>query len=180
MRPARALLLGFILVTASLSLFPPTAMAQPLCAVDLNGNGDAADNGETARCHLTGSGGWMCPIGETPCQADRAGAMHCPLGDQYACAVPASGGAPTCSANSCIDTSANPIVEEPPVDDPGVEADGAIDADGNCLGAIEIFSGRAVRCRPAGLSTTFQNCCKDKGKILHDGMGGSISSISTK
>jgi hypothetical protein len=104
-------------------------------------------------------------MGQVPCIAR--------WGDQHACAVPASGGAPSCSANVCIDTGANPIVEEPVVDEPGVEADGAVDADGNCLGTIEIFSGRAARCRPAGLSTTFQNCCKDKGKIVKDGMGSS-------
>lgn len=180
MRWRRTFPLGLILLVSAVSLFPGTASAQQLCAVDLNGNGDAADDGETASCHLTGAGGWMCPIGETPCLADQGGAMRCPLGDQYACAVPASGGAPSCSANACIDTSANPIIEEPVVDDPGVAADGPVDADGNCLGTIEIFSGRAARCRPAGLSTTFQNCCKDKGKIVKDGMGGSISSITTK
>ena len=98
MMQLRPHLLMFLLVAASLALFPATAMAQQLCAVDLNGNGDAADDGETASCHLTGSGGWMCPIGETRCEADPAGTMHCPLGDQYACAVPASGGAPSCSA----------------------------------------------------------------------------------
>ena len=140
MRSLRILLLGLILLVGAGSLFPGTASAQQLCAVDLNGNGDAADDGETASCHLTGAGGWMCPIGETRCETDGAGAMRCPLGDQYAC----------------------------------------VDADGNCLGTIEIFSGRAARCRPAGLSTTFQNCCKDKGKIVKDGMGGSISSITTK
>src|SRR3546814_16459424 len=48
------------------------------------------------------------------------------------------------------------------------------------MGTIEIFSGRGVRCRPAGLSTTFSNCCKDKGKIVKDGMGSSIASIGTK
>ena len=64
--------------------------------------------------------------------------------------------------------------------EPGAGALGAVDADGNCLGTIEIFSGRAARCRPAGLSTSFQNCCKDKGEIVKDGMGSSISSIGTK
>jgi conjugal transfer mating pair stabilization protein TraN len=180
MTPVRAFLSTLLFVGASLSLFPAAGLAQQLCAVDLNGNGDAADDGETASCHLTGSGGWMCPIGETRCEAGPAGAMHCPLGDQYACAVPASGGASTCSANACIDTSANPVVDDPVVDDPGVEADGGVDADGNCLGTIEIFSGRAARCRPAGLKTSFSNCCKDKGKVVKDGMGGSISSIGTK
>src|SRR3546814_16797990 len=44
----------------------------------------------------------------------------------------------------------------------------------------EIFGGRALRCRPAGLKTTFSNCCKDKGKIVKDGMGSSIASTQTK
>src|SRR3546814_10140873 len=48
------------------------------------------------------------------------------------------------------------------------------------MGTIGIFSCRGVRCRPAGLSTTFSNCCKDKGKIVKDGMGSSISSVGTK
>lgn len=61
-----------------------------------------------------------------------------------------------------------------------VFADGAMDTTGACLGTIEIFSGRAMRCRPPGLKTTFSNCCKDKGKIVKDGMGSSISSIGTK
>jgi conjugal transfer mating pair stabilization protein TraN len=122
----------------------------------------------------------MCPIGETACVAGPTGSPECPLGPSYGCAVPASGGAATCSPNSCIDTHANPIVEEPPPDDPGALPDGPVDADGNCLGTIEIFSGRAARCRPAGLLTTFSNCCKDKGKIVKDGMGGSLTSISTK
>lgn len=180
MTRARRLLATTALLAAGLALAPAPAAAQQICAVDLNGNGDAADQGETANCHLTAVGGWMCPIGETACTPDATGAMQCPLGAQYACAVPAAGGAPTCSANSCIDTNANPIVEEPPPDDPGALPDGPVDAEGNCLGTIEIFSGRAARCRPAGLLTTFSNCCKDKGKIVKDGMGGSLTSLSTK
>jgi len=66
------------------------------------------------------------------------------------------------------------------VDDPGVPNDGEVDANGNCLDHIEIFAGRALRCRPPGLLDTFQNCCKDKGKIVKDGMGSSLSSLSTK
>src|SRR3546814_1034823 len=73
-----------------------------------------------------------------------------------------------------------PIEDEPVVDDPGAPADGEVDTDGNCLGNIEIFGGRALRCRPAGLKTTFSNCCKDKGKIVKDGMGSSIASTQTK
>ena len=162
------------------SVWVVPAHAEQLCAVDLNGNGDAADAGETASCLGTASGGWQCPIQQVSCTVTAPGTYACPLGNQFACEAPASGGAPTCSPNACIDTGANPIEDEPVVDDPGVPADGGIDADGNCTANIEIFSGRAVRCRPPGLKTTFSNCCKDKGKIVKDGMGSSISSIGTK
>jgi conjugal transfer mating pair stabilization protein TraN len=72
------------------------------------------------------------------------------------------------------------VVDEPLVDDPGAPADGGIDADGHCLGTIEIFAGRALRCRPPGARTSLQNCCKDKGEIIRDGMGSQLSSLSTK
>lgn len=179
----RASLFRAPLLAASLvwtGLLGAPAQAQQLCAVDLNGNSDAADEGETASCLGTASGGWQCPIQQVACTVTGPGAYACPLGDQYACEAPASGGAPTCSPNACIDSSANPIKDQPIVDDPGIPADGAIDADGNCTANIEIFSGRAVRCRPPGLKTTFSNCCKDKGRIVKDGMGSSISSIGTK
>jgi conjugal transfer mating pair stabilization protein TraN len=151
-----------------------------MCAVDLNGNGDAADEGETASCVGTTSGTWACPIQQVACASPAPGVYACPLGDQYACTAPISGGPPVCSPNSCINETTNPIVDEPVVDDPGVPNDGTVDADGNCTANIEIFSGRALRCRPPGLKDTFQNCCKDKGEIVHDGMGSSIMSLSTK
>jgi conjugal transfer mating pair stabilization protein TraN len=149
-----------------------------MCAADLNGNGDAADAGEMAYCTITSSGQYQCPLEEIACVAAPSGDYSCPLGSQFAC-LPKNGGA-TCSPHSCADVAANPIVEEPPIEDPGTAPDGPVDADGNCLGTIEIFSGRAMRCRPPGLSTTLSNCCKDKGKIVKDGMGSSIGSIGTK
>jgi len=156
------------------------AHAQRICAVDLNGNGDAADPGEQASCSATSDGEGLCPIHEVACERDAAGTYSCPAGPRFACHEKAPGAAPACSPNACIDLAANPIVEEPPIDDPGPEANGGMDAAGNCLGKIEIFSGRGMRCRPAGLSTTMSNCCKDQGKIVKDGMGSSISSIGTK
>lgn len=154
--------------------------ATPICAADLNGDGDAADVLETAGCAETGAGTWQCPLQQVACTLTAPGAYACPLGAQYPCEAPASGGTPTCSPNMCQDTGATPIVEEPAMDDPGVPSDGAVDADGNCTANIEIFAGRAVRCRPPGLRNTFQNCCKDKSKIIKDGMGSSVSSIGTK
>ena len=164
--------------TTMMQAFP--AHAAQICAVDLNGNGDAADEGEMASCLAMAGGLAQCPIQQTACLPDAAGQYACPLGASFACLAPAAGGLPTCSPNACIDTALNPIEDETLLEDPGPAADGPIDADGNCLGAIEIFGGRALRCRPPGASVSFQNCCKDKGKILKDGMGGSLSSATTK
>jgi len=169
---AAHLAFGFIAVTP--------ASAGQLCAADLNGNGDAEDVGETASCAAMAGGTWLCPIQQTACVADAVGTYSCPLGAGFACQTPVSGGTPSCSPNSCTATGGSGIEDDPVVDDPGAPTDGPVDADGNCTGAIEIFSGRALRCRPAGLKTTFSNCCKDKGKIVKDGMGSSISSIGTK
>ncbi|MDF0491110.1 conjugal transfer protein TraN [Sphingobium sp. H39-3-25] len=159
---------------------PSDPQSLQLCAADLNGNGDAADPGETAYCTPTPSGQFLCPIQEVDCVADAAGQYSCPLGPQLACIAKTTGGVPACSPNQCADIKTNPIVDEPPIADPGTEPDGGMDAEGNCMGTIEIFSGRGMRCRPPGLSTTLSNCCKDKGKIVKDGMGSSLSSISTK
>ncbi len=165
-------------ISAVMPASPAFSQATQICAADLNGNGDADDPGETAACEITPLGQHQCPLQKVSCVQQQDGAYSCPLGDQFAC-LPQDGG-PACSPNQCADLAVTPIEDEPVPDDPGVPADGAVDADGACLGNIEIFSGRAARCRPAGLRTTFSNCCKDKGKIVKDGMGGSLSSIGTK
>lgn len=159
---------------------PAQAQALPVCAADLNGNGDAEDTGEVASCTAMADDEWLCPIQQVMCVADAEGAYNCPLGSQHPCLTPVGGGTPMCSPNACTGSDGAGIEDDPIVDDPGAPADGEVDAEGHCLGNIEIFAGRAVRCRPAGLKTTFSNCCKDKGKIVKDGMGSSISSIGTK
>ncbi|CCW16557.1 IncF plasmid conjugative transfer protein TraN [Sphingobium indicum BiD32] len=174
----KRLALALVLSAASVGAAP--AHAEQICAADLNGNGDAADPGETASCTATQGAGWQCPIQAVACTVTAPGTYACPLGPQYACEAPASGGAPTCSPNACQDTGATPVSEVPPMGDPGVPADGSVDANGNCTANIEIFAARAMRCRPPGLLDTFQNCCKDKGKIIKDGMGSQVGSIGTK
>ncbi len=156
------------------------APGQQLCAADLNGNGDAADEGEVASCVKMASGAYQCPIQSVACTPQGTGQYACPLGPQFACLAPLGSGAPTCSPNACVDTSAHPLESEQPINDPGASADGPVDAAGNCLGKVEIFGGRGMRCRPPGLADTFSNCCKDKGKIVKDGMGSSLTSLSTK
>ena len=167
---------GFLLA----GQFAPAHAQQPVCAVDLDGSGDAGDPGEVVSCSAMADDAWLCPIQQTMCVADAQGAYSCPLGSQHQCLTPVGGGTPMCSPNACTGSDGAGIEDDPVVDDPGAPADGAIDAEGHCLGNIEIFAGRATRCRPAGLRTTFSNCCKDRGKIVKDGMGGSISSIGTK
>ncbi|MBN8818671.1 MAG: conjugal transfer protein TraN [Sphingomonas sp.] len=173
--PAR---LATLLASLVLALTAVPAGAQQMCAADLNGNGDAADAGEFATCTPLPGGQFQCPLQEIACDLEPSGEYSCPLGASHACLL--NGGGATCSLNLCQDISSNPVVEEPPINDPGVEPDGPVDADGNCLGTIEIFGGRAMRCRPAGIATTFSNCCKNKGEIVKDGMGSSINSIGTK
>ncbi|MEJ7933978.1 conjugal transfer protein TraN [Sphingobium sp. AN558] len=168
-----------VLVLACLAP-PGQAMTAEICAVDRNGNGDAADEGEIAACALMAQGAVQCPIEQAACVAGPEGEYACPLGAAYACLAPVSGSVPTCSPHACIDTVKNPIDNELVIDNPGALADGAIDGRGDCAGTLEIFAGRGLRCRPPGASVTFQDCCKDKGKIIKDGMGGSISSIGTK
>jgi conjugal transfer mating pair stabilization protein TraN len=158
----------------------PAPAPQQLCAADLDGNGDASGPGETAYCNSTTSGGFLCPIQEVACVADPAGQYSCPSGPQFACQSKTAGGPPSCSPNQCADLTTNPIVTDPPIADAGPEPNGAVDADGDCLGTITIFSGRGMRCRAPGLSTTLADCCKDKGKIVKDGMGSSLASLGTK
>lgn len=112
---ALALVLGLGVALAS----PSAANAQQICAADLNNNGDAADEGEQASCLATTSGAWLCPIQEVDCVADAMGQYSCPVGPPYACLVKSTGGAPSCSPNHCADLATNPLVEEPPMDDPG-------------------------------------------------------------
>ncbi|MDR6116636.1 MULTISPECIES: conjugal transfer protein TraN [unclassified Sphingomonas] len=167
-------LTGFAAVAA-------TAPAQAqICAADRNGNGDATDEGETAICDAVADGGAQCPIDRVECVADPAGAYSCPLGPQFSCASVTDDAAPTCSPHACTAPGApgGGVEQETVVDDPGTPADGPADAAGNCTGTIEIFSGRAVRCRPPGLNTTFSNCCKDKGRIVKDGSGSALSSTA--
>ena len=179
--PGRVAMIALVLCGLVLAgQFVPARAQQPVCAVDLDGNGDAGDPGEVANCVGMAGEAWLCPIQQAMCVADADGQYGCPLGAQHPCMAPAGGGTPICSPHACTGSGGAGIEDDPVIDDPGAPADGEVDAEGNCIGNIEIFAGRAARCRPAGLRTTFSNCCKDKGKIVKDGMGGSVSSVGTK
>ncbi|MBU0991720.1 MAG: conjugal transfer protein TraN [Proteobacteria bacterium] len=44
--------------------------------------------------------------------------------------------------------------------------DGEIDADGNCLDNIYIFSGHDERCRSGGINLGFDSCCAEKANFF--------------
>jgi F-type Type IV secretion system, TraN len=97
----------------------------------------------------------------------------CPLGNSYSCMENAAG-QQQCSPNACVDLATQaPVVED--IDTGMYQDDGATAADGACLGQMMIFAGRAMRCDKAGVSTAFQNCCKNTGKVLTDDTGDSGS-----
>jgi conjugal transfer mating pair stabilization protein TraN len=197
-----ATVLAWALLLASVGTDP--AYAEQICTAGTSG----AEPGQTTSCTATYDGSWFCPLQAQRCTEVAEGSYRCPLGPKYVCESLTGDSIPRCSPYRCSDagtgsgggpppanppTSAPPAgpppsdpppapasVDEPVIDDPGAPANGAIDADGNCLGTIEIFAGRALRCRPPGAKTSLSNCCKDKGEIVRDGMGSSLSSLSTK
>ena len=165
------LLAAFGFLSLSLST---SALAQQVCAKDLNGNGNATDPGEGAACTKVGAL-WQCPIERVACTGGP-GNWTCPSGP-----APCLGsGTPMCSRNACFDPKGSSVPVVPPMDDPGAPPDGTVNAAGQCTAKIEIFGGTAKRCRPAGALDSFQDCCADKGKIIEDGGGSSITSISSK
>ena len=130
--PHRAALILLLVLGIAIgsALAASPAHAQQICAADLDGSSEADGPGETASCTGTANGSWQCPLERTWCAAEPGGGWSCPLGAQYGCETPASGGVPACSPHSCIDTAANPIEDEPVIDDPGAPADGPVDAEG--------------------------------------------------
>lgn len=96
----------------------------------------------------------------------------CPLGSQYPCL--GEQGSSQCSPNPCFDLAApgNDMTELPP-EDPMLQNDGGVDANGNCLGQIYIFSGKATRCRPPGATVGYANdCCDSDEPALTDSTTG--------
>src|SRR3546814_6585588 len=132
--PSRLALILFGIVAFALAVYASAAQAQQICAVDLNGNGDADDAGETASCVGMQGGSWQCPIERASCAPEPGGASSCPLGSQYACETLARGRVPRRPPNACIDPAANPIADEHVVADPGPPPDGKVATQGTCTG----------------------------------------------
>ena len=60
---------GFLLA----GQFAPAQAQQPVCAVDLDGNGDAGDPGEVVSCSAMADDAWLCPVQQVMCVADAQG-----------------------------------------------------------------------------------------------------------
>ena len=107
----------------------------------------------------------------------------CPLGNQYACFGEL--GAAKCSPNPCFDLSLSGNDVDSSPEDLMLKSDGDVDAEGNCLDQIYIFSGTGSRCRPPGVTVgTMNNCCDSDEPVMGDTKTGnritqSISAITT-
>ncbi|MEO1280114.1 MAG: conjugal transfer protein TraN [Pseudomonadota bacterium] len=102
----------------------------------------------------------------------------CPLDPAVPCVIDTDG-VSKCSLIPCQDVSGTPTVDESRPREHVID-DGARDPFGNCVDELRIFNGFEMDCRPPGLQTVFMNCCKDRGRIIHDSTGGGLAgSITT-
>jgi len=156
-----------------------TAQAQTLiCAADLDGDGAADQTGEQAIC-LALPGGPHCPLQQAACIAtsDTPPGFACPINPALACVQDGNGGA-FCSANACF-TRSVVVPESSDTLSTGSLNNGPRDANGNCIGDLQIFAGESTRCRRAGVETLFSNCCANHGDVITD-EGGGLGSIGMK
>lgn len=116
----------------------------------------------------------VCTTGSfDPNTNECLGDYICPLGN-YSC-LDTGVAIPRCSPNPCIDVAdpANDVTLLPDKD-PMLKNDGQIDSNGACLGEIYIFSGKATRCRPGGMTVGYaNNCCDSSDPVLMDSTTGS-------
>lgn len=96
----------------------------------------------------------------------------CPLGNQFTCME--YQGVMQCSANLCINPAAPGAVETTTLDESMLKDD-ARDTDGNCLGQLYIFNGKASRCRPPGLTVGMINNCCESDEVMTEDTGNTIS-----
>jgi len=123
-----------------------------VCAADLNHDGLVATS-EMTTC-IEADEGFLCPFQKTDCVDDA-----CPLGSGYPCLI--HNGISECSPYACHEFHEATSVTSSDTTQGATDKldDGAIDASGNCLGQIYIFSGKDKRCRPDGIETGYFDCC---------------------
>lgn len=97
----------------------------------------------------------------------------CPIEGIDECFV-GSDGVSRCSDTQCVNTSNAPIENLKPERVAFVN-DGDVDASGQCLNDIQVFTGRGMNCRRPGLLTLFKNCCKNRGTVMRDSTGSIVA-----
>lgn len=179
---ASATLAGFLLG------WPTHLLAAFTCGTDLDGDG-LTEEQEMAACTAATLWGtetpqWFCSLRAAACVAGGHGRFTCPAGDRPC--LDTGGTVPQCSPLGCVDlddpdNNLTPLPET----DPLYRNDGIVDAEGHCLGEIYVFSGKATRCRPPGLTVGYSNdCCDSSEPMLMDPKTGSaintaVSAVST-
>ncbi len=147
----------------------------PSCSNNLQGIVRLEDNSGSVVGGYQVSGSFEFATTQETCSLTTE--YGCPLGGGYSC-MENSTGTQQCSPNTCVDLDSQPPVTED-INTDMFQDDGARASDGTCLGQMLIFSGRSMRCDKAGVSTAFQNCCKNTGKVLADDTGDSGSPTQT-
>lgn len=143
----------YVPLTGTVTFAPGQIVAS--ASIEVVGDIDP-ENPEDFYVDITGVTGGSAPV--------------CPLNPTQAC-IPDGSGASFCSPNSCfLQSSIVQQITDPP--DSGPLNNGPRDADGACIGDLQIFAGESSRCRKAGVQDTFQNCCKSHGNVVQDEMGG--------
>ena len=95
--------------------------------------------------------------------------MACPLGS-YTCIN--NNGLYQCSAIPCFNPTEPGNEIEHPADDSMHQDDGPRDENGNCLGEIYIFEGKASTCNTAGQESGWKNCCLNSDESpMRDSIG---------
>lgn len=100
------------------------------------------------------------------------GVNTCPFGTEYACMNYQS--TMQCSPNLCINPAAPGAEETTTLDESMLQDDGERDPNGQCLGKIYIFNGKASRCRPPGLTVGMLNNCCESDEVASEDTGGNI------
>ncbi len=99
----------------------------------------------------------------------------CPVDPTLACMEVTTGNF-RCSPNPCVDLTTNPP-QETTVASPLPDDSGPRDANGNCLGQVSFFGGRAMTCGKVGVDTGWTDCCdQGQGGFYADSVGATVQS----
>jgi conjugal transfer mating pair stabilization protein TraN len=79
-----------------------------------------------------------------------------------------------CSPNPCFDPGSPGVETTTTIDESMLQDDGPRDPNGQCLGQLYIFNGKASRCRPPGMKVGYLNNCCESDQVASEDTGASI------